>query len=534
VQVLSVKQADKSPVIIVSIPTFNPSTISSCYAQVLTTACPTTAQLESAQACFGTGVDAFLSHAVTAPAAHATRLGASRLVVNLLGNRGGNVLLGQLFMATAFRQLRALPSRVAGGVMRFRTSPIVSAMARFIEAAASASLGGTLESTFPGFSLLGYQVLRPGAGQQAVDTTALSSSSRLPDFSWYTEGEKRMAGSTSYTVSRPFKLLDVDALLSSSFDLTPGISWNASNTALLSDLLCGSMCGQVLKTLHELGFAKVIGIGGRPFIRGDTTAFIGGFIQSSSDAFAAELLALNRQGFTQFRAPSFLQTSASFGYNHGMLYSWTRTDVPMQFSPIAADSSIHSWANADHTEAAVSAAHGILAVSTEFVGTAERDALLVAVIVLAVMLALFVVISLLCLAHNRSHGEVWEKTSCCEPCCKACRGNPACFCCYGLITGPRPGTDADPNDRHLGGSQPGRLRTERLAVQGRQPSRTSKPDEADSDPAVAASAPTSARGRSADDLPAQREVIASRGAKATAVGPGQTSLVEQMTLAAMS
>lgn len=512
VQIFSAEQAGRGSVIVVTVPTFNPQSVASCFAELLASACPTREQLGRAQTCFLAGMDAFLAHAVTAPAAHATRLGASKLLVDLRGNRGGNVLLGQLFMATAFRGLKAMPSRVAGGVMRFRTSPVVTAMARFIEAKAAATIGGSLSSVFPAFKLLNMMVLQQQPGQAAEDVVALTSSSALPDFSWYTVGETAVAGSTKYTVSKPFKLLDVSAAIMTVPDLTPGVTWNSSNTAVVSDLLCGSMCGQVLKTLQELDQAKVVAVGGLPFVRGDTTAFVGGFIRSSVDDFAAELLALNRHGFTDYIAPSFLPTSANMGYNDGMLYSWRRTDVPMQFSPMAADAALYSWDEVGPTDALVSAVHSVLqpaAVGSLSALSAERDALLVAVIVLAVAASVLGLAVLLCFAHNRSRGGIWERLACCEPCSGGCTGGPTrrCNCPCGRPKGARPATDADPNGRHVPAS---------AAVP------VAAGDEPGTDPAPA---PLISRMELAGDAASLREAMASRSAGLPAATGDNTPLV---------
>ena len=489
--------------VVVAIPTFNPSYVAACFAASGRSLCSSATQIAATESCFAAAVTKFLARTVTAPAEAAIEFGVNKLVLDFRGNRGGNVLLGQLFLSYTFKALQRKPQS-AGAVLRLRRSPDLSAMARFVEASALSTLGATIATVFPSFALLDALVIQPPSSASTGDSVeVVKPAGSLADFSWFTEGERVRLGSRHSHVSQPFRLTDLSKAVSGGLALAKGLEWNASNTAIISDLLCGSMCGQVLRTAQEQGMARVVGVGGLPFLQGDTAAFIGGYVVGDVEQIAAEGRVLQGLGYSGTVLPYF-HTSARFGFNFGMAMSFHRTETPMQFAAVGPDLMEFSWTTGGGLPLQA------LGLDREVVSAAEwqqaRFVLVVVVSSLTGLCALLLVCLCLCFAHIRTEGEVWHR-------CKA-----RLCCCRRRKVRPRRATTDDPNDDHMHDKD-----EDPAAGPAEEPTSSQR-----SPPSV----PASARVVSATQISAsaRASVATSRdtGRTSVAASPGHPSLVDEM------
>lgn len=414
VAVSIIQRANAAPVVLLRMGTFNPPYIAQCFEALGDSLCASTAALVQAEQCFAAGLELFLARTVTVPAEAALAYNAPQLILDLSGNRGGNVLLGQLFAAYNFAALQKQPL-AAGATMRFRISPILATMAEFVERKAAEAGATSLQSVLPGFPLLGVQVLQPQAGQSAEDATEMTASASLPSFEWYTSGSTAQFGAGRVRVSDAFRLVNLATAVDSSSQLARGVVWNETNAVIISDLLCGSMCAQVVHTLKEHGQARVVGVGGLGDDQGDTTAFAGGFIVSDAETVVAQGRALAALGYTGPIAP-LPDTSATFSFNEAMAFSHSRRLTPMQFAPVTADARILDWSSdgASLDEQLQAATRALDGDPSALAGLSTHDVLLYA---LSAACLVMLVTLVLCGAHIRTSGRVWARCPVCLGVC---------------------------------------------------------------------------------------------------------------------
>ncbi|KAA0177667.1 hypothetical protein FNF27_00840 [Cafeteria roenbergensis] len=418
VSVSIIQRADAPPVVLLRLSTFNPPYVAECFESFGDSLCASAAALAEAEACFASAMERFFARTVTTPAEAALAYHAHQLIIDLTGNRGGNVLLGQLFAAYNFAALQRQPL-AAGATMRFRISPSLSDMAAFIERKKAESGAASLQDVLPGFSLLGVQVLQPKEGQAEEDAAEMTSSASLASFQWYKSGSTAQFGAGPVRVSDAIRLANLATMVDSSAQLARGVVWNETNTVVISDLLCGSMCAQVVHTVKEHGQARVIGVGGLGALQGDTTAFAGGFIVSDAEAVVAQGRALADLGYEGPVAP-LPETSAAFSFNEAMAMSHSRRQTPMQFAPVTADARIYDWSSGGATldvqlEAARRALDGE---PSALAGLSTHEVLLYS---LGATCLLMLVTLVLCGAHIRTSGRVWARCPMCMGVC--CSGN---------------------------------------------------------------------------------------------------------------
>ena len=418
VSVSIIQRADAPPVVLLRLSTFNPPYVAECFESFGDSLCASAAALAEAEACFASAMERFFARTVTTPAEAALAYHAHQLIIDLTGNRGGNVLLGQLFAAYNFAALQRQPL-AAGATMRFRISPSLSEMAAFIERKKAESGAASLQDVLPGFSLLGVQVLQPKEGQAEEDAAEMTSSASLASFQWYKSGSTAQFGAGPVRVSDAIRLANLATMVDSSAQLARGVVWNETNTVVISDLLCGSMCAQVVHTVKEHGQARVIGVGGLGALQGDTTAFAGGFIVSDAEAVVAQGRALADLGYEGPVAP-LPETSAAFSFNEAMAMSHSRRQTPMQFAPVTADARIYDWSSGGATldvqlEAARRALDGE---PSAIAGLSTHEVLLYS---LGATCLLMLVTLVLCGAHIRTSGRVWARCPMCMGVC--CSGN---------------------------------------------------------------------------------------------------------------
>ncbi len=312
-----------------SINTFNPPLVSSCFAEITSTPCPTAAQEAAADACYSAGLNAFLTFGSLHVLEHVQDTGSS-LIIDLVGNGGGNVVLGQLLLVSLFTDLARNPL-LASPAYDFHQDLLQSALGEFSKASGK---------QLPGFSFNGL-LLRNG---QSVSNL---SNGAIRDMAWYSPGVQVARGARGLQpYSQEAMLVDLKALIAG-VPLPPD-ALTPERTMLVSDLQCGSMCGQFSHMLVEAGLAKVLGLGGVPWLGSDSTAFTGGYIISDAESITRTYEAAKQVGFSippgsGIVEPVYFPTSAGFSMNFGAMVSTLHPPFHTQMVALKPSARLMEW-----------------------------------------------------------------------------------------------------------------------------------------------------------------------------------------------
>ena len=317
-----------------SISTFNPALVSACFADILATPCPTPQQEAAADACYSAGLNAFLVAGSNDVLQHVQSTDSS-LILDLVGNGGGNVVLGQLLLVSLFTDMAANP-QLASPAYDFHQDALQAAMGQF-------SLSSGLQ--LPGYAFNGL-LLRSGGGVSNASTGAMSN------MTWYSPGVQVARGArTAEPYSAEVMLVDLAAMLSG--QLPPDVL-TPERTMLVSDLQCGSMCGQFSHMLVEAGLGKVLGLGGVPWLGSDATAFTGGYIISDAESITRTYEAAQQAGFSippgsGIVPPVYFPTSAGFSMNFGAMVSTVHPPSHAQMVPLKPSARLMQWTQGSMT-----------------------------------------------------------------------------------------------------------------------------------------------------------------------------------------
>lgn len=317
--------------------TFQPAAIRNCFSG---SPCLNTAQQTAELQCYNSAVNAMLQYAVYDTLENMVSVGASTLVIDVTGNGGGNVALGQNMLAAFSTALHDNP-RLLMGVFDVSTTPLYASVLSFV------STHAAVDDVTP---YLSAYAARSASGE--VSPRARN------DTEWYTRGRTVFQGEGVNTVSDPFSLFDLRRV-AESVRRAPLALTNA-NLVIVTDGLCGSMCGQFVKTLHQHGLARVVSVGGLPGTVGDTVSFVGGFVESLS-SLADGLLVLGQSGWqvpNNVEPIVHLPYSSEVTLNFGAMYSWLSASDYMQFSSQPAELRVYVWGDTSSgsVDAAVRAA----------------------------------------------------------------------------------------------------------------------------------------------------------------------------------
>lgn len=313
---------------ILTVRTFNPPSVSSCFAVISSTPCPTEQERRQADACYSAAVNAFLNNAGV-QALETVQDYGSAFAIDLVGNGGGNIVLGQLLMTTLFSTLHAAPD-LASASYDFHPSPLLLSMGQY-------SLDNDV--ALPDFPLAGL-LLRDGRST-ATESGAMSR------MDWYSEGVRVPRGARPATpYSKQFYLLNLTATVSP--DAAPAFTLVPEHTMLITDLQCGSMCAQFAHAVAGAGLAKVLGLGGVPWLAADATAFTGGFVTSNAESLTRVFEAAQQQGYTvpgdgSVSAPTYLPTSAITSFNFGAAVSTLYAPAYTQFVALRPSARLMAW-----------------------------------------------------------------------------------------------------------------------------------------------------------------------------------------------
>jgi len=312
-----------------SISTFNPPLVSACFAEILSTPCPTPAQEAAADACYSAGLNAFLVAGSLDVLQHVQSTGSS-LILDLVGNGGGNVVLGQLLLVSLFTDLAANPM-LASPAYDFHQDQLQAAMGEFSVAAGKA---------LPGYAFNGLLLRSNG---QSVSNAATGA---MQNITWYSPGTQVARGARPLEpYSQEVMLVDLAAMLSG--QLPPDVL-TPERTMLVTDLQCGSMCGQFSHMLVEAGLGKVLGLGGVPWLGSDATAFTGGYIISDAESITRTYEAAVQAGFSiapgsGIVPPTYFPTSAGFSMNFGAMVSTLHPPFHAQMVALKPSARLMEW-----------------------------------------------------------------------------------------------------------------------------------------------------------------------------------------------
>jgi len=342
--------------------TFLPPAVSACSSGL--GPCATAAQLAAYSRCVGTAADGFLAAVSTDVWSNWASLGAKALLVDLTSNGGGFVSLGQATMLSLVAALYRAPY-AANPVFDVRSSPLYASTLAFLQA------NPAVNDTTP--SLTGYyrvtSISSPPAGSTLTRGGLTTAPVRRADVSWYSPGSPMYRGPGVSAYSVPMSLFDSGSVQAYAV-AAPPVPLDSSNLVLLTDGLCGSMCGQFLRTLHVQGLARVLGVGGLPGSPGDTTSFIGGFVLDSN-ALGQGLAAMSAAGWVPPPNVSVIRQQAHSGYwtvNFGAMEALVDPSAYEQYRSKPADLQLHVWgslATASNDAALRSAAAALLAMPVQ-------------------------------------------------------------------------------------------------------------------------------------------------------------------------
>jgi hypothetical protein len=342
--------------------TFLPPAVSACSSGL--GPCATAAQLAAYSRCVGTAADGFLAAVSTDVWTNWASLGAKALLVDLTSNGGGFVSLGQATMLSLVAALYRAPY-AANPVFDVRSSPLYASTLAFLQA------NPAVNDTTP--SLTGYyrvtSISPPSAGSTLTRGGLTTAPVRRSDLSWYSPGRPMYRGPGASAFSVPMSLFDSGSVQAYAV-APPPVPLDSSNLVLLTDGLCGSMCGQFLRTLHVQGLARVLGVGGLPGSPGDTTSFIGGFVLDSN-ALGQGLAAMSAAGWVPPPNVSVIRQQAHSGYwtvNFGAMEALVDPSAYEQYRSKPADLQLHVWgslATASNDAALRSAAAALLAMPVQ-------------------------------------------------------------------------------------------------------------------------------------------------------------------------
>lgn len=229
-------------------------------------------------ACFDRVVQNFVAYAQQA-ASMAVSRGANALSIDLTSNFGGYVALGQACLLALSPALYAAPAEL-GALYQFRYSRAYASALQFVTG--NASLSGTLAGFEAPF-------FRRDSNNAFISTSVNDSTA------WYTTGVITTRGKGGTRYSEPSYLQPPSDLLP--YVPAAPVSLDVRNLVLLTDGLCGSMCGQFLKLLRWHDAARIVYVGGLPGVVADSTSFTGGFVLDY-DGIIASFTRLQRAGWT--------------------------------------------------------------------------------------------------------------------------------------------------------------------------------------------------------------------------------------------
>lgn len=165
--------------IVLRLGTFRPGYLDECFQGVSNNPCATPEQEDQAAACYAEGINRFFRRSTDV--AHRAYRGysASGMVLDLVGNRGGNVLLGQLAAVQLSPDLARSPDR-ASPLYALRPSAGLAAAAARLELSYPQLVSSSQLDTFP-LSMFWRE------GRQAWRSGATSR----PYYRWYYDSERK-------------------------------------------------------------------------------------------------------------------------------------------------------------------------------------------------------------------------------------------------------------------------------------------------------------------------------------------------------
>ena len=156
-------------------------------------------------------------------------------------------------------------------------------------------------------------------GRQAWSGATRESRARGPSFQWfYDSGETQSYRDRTkqYPISLPVRIVNPESLLTLRTDKTIGdvvrdaTPLNGTNLLLVTDGLCGSMCGQFHDTLRAQAGARTLVLGGMPGAGSRPTTFEGGFVENGLDRL---MTAVETAKATGMQSSELLHTTNDIG-----------------------------------------------------------------------------------------------------------------------------------------------------------------------------------------------------------------------------
>jgi hypothetical protein len=282
-------------------------------------ACPTPADEAAQSDCFDQHFDATIRHAIYDAMDAFESEQASVLIFDLTGNTGGYVILGQAMLLALSAALNRNPNVVAG-TYDLRYSPLYDSALHFL---AGHPHVDDISPYLTSFFL--------PSTRKTVNRT---------NTSWYSIGRTTYQGSGPTKVSEPLALFDIASITGIR---APRVTFDASNLVLVTDGLCGSMCAQFLKVLHENGLARVVHIGGLPRMPGNTNSFAGGFVSDLTDIANGMSSLVDAGWIPPEPIVTSFDTTARATFNFASRHSKASAVKYMQYDPLPAHLQTFAW-----------------------------------------------------------------------------------------------------------------------------------------------------------------------------------------------
>jgi len=233
--------------------------------------------------------------------------GVQNLIVDVVGNGGGNVCLGyetmSLLVKDYYDTLR-VSGRAPSGVYDWKATESI----------------GRFFTKFG--NVFGY-----------IDP---ETSEPYEDGSFYTDGPEHRRGGSISRYSKPFEFDCSD--LTSNFSLPEDLPvwFEPERILMLTDGLCGSTCSTFLSHMQENNKARVAGVGGLKYQALQSQSFAGGFV-TNVDVLNQLLTYAGEPTIPAF------PTKVSWQLAWGELYAQKQNDQPLQFSNLPADFNLDYW-----------------------------------------------------------------------------------------------------------------------------------------------------------------------------------------------